>query len=157
MSRFKVYSPEQAYLLPPSARDELGGKHLCFFVREAIERLDMSVFERSYGPEVGELCAPQLMLGVWLYAYALGIASARQVERRLVEDSPSFRGLKPSALSGSSIYNCMLEPPASSGSSICNCSIRRTKALRLEAEGPSGYNYPRYAVTVRAGLDPHSP
>ena len=26
------------------------------------------------------------MLGVWLYAYALGITSARQVERRLVED-----------------------------------------------------------------------
>jgi len=24
MSRFKVYSPEQAYLLPPSVRDELG-------------------------------------------------------------------------------------------------------------------------------------
>jgi hypothetical protein len=26
------------------------------------------------------------MLGVWLYAYALGITSARQIERRLVED-----------------------------------------------------------------------
>jgi hypothetical protein len=24
--------------------------------------------------------------GVWLYAYALGVTSARQVERRLVED-----------------------------------------------------------------------
>jgi hypothetical protein len=28
------------------------------------------------------------MLGVWLYAYALGITSARQLERRLVEDLP---------------------------------------------------------------------
>jgi transposase len=86
MSRFKVYSPDQAYLLPPSVRDELGEKHLCFFVREVIERLDMSVFEHSYSQEGGELYAPQLMLGVWLYAYALGITSARQVERRLVED-----------------------------------------------------------------------
>jgi transposase len=86
MSRFKVYSPEQAYLLPPSVRDELGGKHLCFFVRGVIERLDMRVFEQSYSSEGGELYAPQLMLGVWLYAYALGITSARQVERRLVED-----------------------------------------------------------------------
>jgi transposase len=51
-----------------------------------MERLDMSVFEQSYSPEGGELYAPQLMLGVWLYAYALGITSARQVERRLVED-----------------------------------------------------------------------
>jgi transposase len=86
MSRFKVYSPEQAYLLPPSVRDELGEKHLCFFVRGVIERLDMSVFEQSYSMEGGELYAPQLMLGVWLYAYALGITSARQVERRVVED-----------------------------------------------------------------------
>jgi transposase len=86
MSRFKVYSPDQAYLLPPSVRDELGEKHLCFFVREVIERLDMSVFEQSYSREGGELYAPQLMLGVWLYAYALGVTSARQVERRLVED-----------------------------------------------------------------------
>jgi transposase len=86
MSRFKVYSPDQAYLLPPSVRDELGEKHLCFFVRGVIERLDMSVFEQSYSIEGGELYAPQLMLGVWLYSYALGITSARQVERRVVED-----------------------------------------------------------------------
>jgi len=46
----------------------------------------MSVFEHSYSAEGGELYAPQLMLGVWLYAYALGITSARQVERRVVED-----------------------------------------------------------------------
>jgi len=86
MSRFKMYSPEQAYLLPPSVRDELGSGHLCFFIRGVIERLDMSVFEQSYSAEGGELYAPQLMLGVWLYAYSLGITSARQVERRLVED-----------------------------------------------------------------------
>jgi transposase len=86
MSRFKVYSPDQAYLLPPSVRDELGERHLCFFVRGVIERLDMSVFESSYSAAGGELYAPQLMLGVWLYAYALGITSARRVERRLVED-----------------------------------------------------------------------
>jgi transposase len=86
MSRFRVYSPDQAYLLPPSVRDELGSGHLCFFVRGVIERLDMSVFRDSYAAEGGELYAPQLMLGVWLYAYALGITSARQVARRLVED-----------------------------------------------------------------------
>jgi transposase len=86
MSRFKQYSPEQAYLLPPSVRDELGSDHLCFFVRGVIERLDMNVFKQSYSAEGGELYAPQLMLAVWLYAYALGITSARLVERRLVED-----------------------------------------------------------------------
>ena len=53
MSRFKVYSPDQAYLLPPSVRDELGEKHLCFFVRGVIERLDMSEFKLSYSIEGG--------------------------------------------------------------------------------------------------------
>jgi transposase len=86
MSRFKVYSPDQAYLLPPSVLDELGKEHLCFFVRGLVEGLDMSGFEQSYSAEGGELYAPRLMLGVWLYAYALGVTSARQVERRLVED-----------------------------------------------------------------------
>jgi transposase len=86
MSRFKVYNPDQAYLLPPSVRDELGEKHLCFFVREVVQRLDLRGFEASYSEQGGELYHPQLMLGVWLYGYALGITSARLVERRLIED-----------------------------------------------------------------------
>ena len=86
MSRFRAYCPEQAYLLPPSVRDELGSSHLCFFVRGVVERLDLRSFEQSYSEEGGALYAPELMLGVWLYAYALGITSARQVARRLVED-----------------------------------------------------------------------
>jgi len=73
-------------LLPPSVGDELGRDHLCFFVRGVVERLDLRVFEQSYSAEGGELYAAELMLGVWLYAYALGVTSARLVERRLVED-----------------------------------------------------------------------
>lgn len=86
MSRFRQYNPDQAYLLPPSVRDELGSEHLCFFLRRVVERLDMSMFLHSYSAEGGELYAPELMLSVWLYAYALGITSARQLERKLVED-----------------------------------------------------------------------
>lgn len=86
MSRFRHYNPDQAYLLPPSVRDELGSEHLCFFLRRVVERLDMSMFLHSYSAEGGELYAPELMLSVWLYAYALGITSARQLERKLVED-----------------------------------------------------------------------
>jgi transposase len=88
MSRFKAYSPDQAYLLPPSVQDELGVDHLCFFVRRVVERLDLRAFHEAYSAEGGALYAPELMLGVWLYAYALGITSARQVSRRLVEDLP---------------------------------------------------------------------
>jgi transposase len=88
MSRFKSYAPEQAYLLPASVQDELSGDHLCFFVRHVVERLDLSGFEQAYGAEGGSLYAPELMLSVWLYAYATGVTSARQLERRLVEDLP---------------------------------------------------------------------
>jgi len=86
MSRFLPYSPDQAYLLPPSVKDELGADHLCFFVHEVVERLDLSRFEEVYSEEGGWLYAPALMLKVWLYAYALGITSARLVEKRLRED-----------------------------------------------------------------------
>jgi transposase/IS5 family transposase len=86
MSRFRAYNPEQAYLLPPSVRDELGADHLCFFLRKLVSRLDLSRFAAAYSEEGGELYAPELMLSVWLYAYALGITSARRVEQRLVED-----------------------------------------------------------------------
>lgn len=86
MSRFLPYDPEQAYLVPPSVKDELGTDHLCFFVRDVVRRLDLSSFEQAYSEEGGRLYAPELMLSVWLYSYALGITSARQLERRLVED-----------------------------------------------------------------------
>lgn len=86
MSRFLEYSPDQAYLLPPSVKDELGTDHLSFFLHRVVERLDLSEFEQAYGEEGGTLYAPALMLKVWLYAYALGITSARRLEQRIVED-----------------------------------------------------------------------
>jgi transposase len=86
MSRFLPYHPDQAYLLPPSVKDELGSDHLCFFVHEVVERMEMSGFEQEYSPEGGALYAPRLLLKVWLYAYALGVTSARRLEQRIRED-----------------------------------------------------------------------
>jgi Transposase and inactivated derivatives len=86
MSRFLPYSPDQAYLLPPSVKDELGEDHLSIFLHRVVERLDRRAFEASYSEEGGALYAPELMLKVWLYAYALGITSARRLEQRIRED-----------------------------------------------------------------------
>src|SRR6266849_1216502 len=86
MSRFLPYSPDQAYLLPPSVKDELGEDHLSIFLHRVVERLDMGEFENAYSDEGGELYAPALMLKVWLYAYALGMTSARRLEQRIRED-----------------------------------------------------------------------
>jgi transposase len=86
MGRFLPYAPEQAYLVPPTVKEELGKDHLCFFIHEAVEHLDLSSFEQVYGEEGGALYHPTLMLKVWLYAYALGITSARRLEQRIRED-----------------------------------------------------------------------
>jgi transposase len=83
MSRFLPYSPDQAYQLPPSVRDELGEDPLSMFLHRVVEGLDLREFENAYSDEGGELYPPSLMLKVWLYAYALGMTSARRLEQRI--------------------------------------------------------------------------
>ena len=48
--------------------------------------MDLRSFEQVYGEEGGALYCPALMLKVWLYAYALGVTSARRLEQRIRED-----------------------------------------------------------------------
>ena len=84
--RFLPYSPDQAYLLPPSVREVLGDGHLCFFLHRVVERLDRSGFEQEYVEEGPPAYAPALMVKVWLYAYALGVTSSRRLEQRVRED-----------------------------------------------------------------------
>ena len=86
MSRFLPYSPEQGELLPREVEKELGCDHLCFFVSKVVRRLDLRCFTQEYSAEGGALYAPELMLSVWLYAYATGMTSARRLEQRLTED-----------------------------------------------------------------------
>lgn len=86
MSRYVTYNPEQVWLLPPSVREELGDGHLAVFVHEMVERLDLREFEGVRGEEGRPGYPPQLMLKVWLYAYALGITSSRRIEQRVRED-----------------------------------------------------------------------
>jgi transposase len=84
--RFLPYDPDQAYLLPPSVKDVLGKDHLCFFVHQVVERLDLRGFEQEYGEEGRLAYAPGLMVKVWLYAYALQVTSSRRLEQRVRED-----------------------------------------------------------------------
>src|SRR5262252_1824731 len=84
--RFIPYNPDQVYLLPPSVRDVLGERHLCIFVHEVVERLDLSALEQDYEEEGRPAYAPALLVKVWLYAYALGITSCRRLEQRGRED-----------------------------------------------------------------------
>ena len=86
MPNFYEYNPEQGYLLPPSVREVLGEKHLCFFIHQAVERLDLRELEQGYSEEGHPGYHPALLLKVWLYAYALGVTSSRRLEQRIRED-----------------------------------------------------------------------
>ena len=83
MSRYISYSPEQAWLVPPSVEDELGPDHLIFFLHALVERLDLSRFEVEHQEAGRPSYPPQLLLKVWLYAYSQGLTSSRRLEQRL--------------------------------------------------------------------------
>ena len=86
MAKFMEYNPEQVYLLPPSVRDVLEPDHLCFFIRRVVAKLNLEVFRQDYGTEGGPAYAPEMLVSVWLYAYALSVSSSRRLEQRIRED-----------------------------------------------------------------------
>jgi transposase len=86
VSRFISYNPNQTWLLPPSVRDELGEKHLSVFIHELVERLDLKQFEDEASDHGRPGYPPQLLLKVWLYAYAAGVTSSRRIEQKIRED-----------------------------------------------------------------------
>jgi transposase len=86
MGQFYDYNPDQAYLLAPSVRDVLGPEHLCFFLRRVVAKLNLETFRNEYGVEGGPAYAPEMLVSVWLYAYALSVTSSRRLEQRIRED-----------------------------------------------------------------------
>ena len=84
--KFLPYEPDQAWLLPPSVKDVLGADHLCFFVHQVVEKLDLSLFAEAYSEEGQRPYVPALMVKVWLYAYCLQVTSSRRLEQRIRED-----------------------------------------------------------------------
>jgi transposase len=97
MGKFYDYNPDQAYLLPPSVRDVLGPEHLCFFLRRVVAKLNLEAFRNEYGVEGGPAYAPEMLVSVWLYAYALSVTSSRRLEQRIREDL-AFRYLAGGAM-----------------------------------------------------------
>jgi transposase len=79
---------DQAFLLPPDLREWVGPGHLAWFVVEAVGELDLTAFYARYRQDGWGRAAydPAVMVALILYAYAVGVRSARAVERRCVED-----------------------------------------------------------------------
>src|SRR6266508_1772734 len=79
---------DQAFLLPPDLRDWLPQEHLAWFVLDVVDQLDLASFYRAHRDDGHGHPAydPKTLLGVLLYAYAIGVRSSRQIQRRCTED-----------------------------------------------------------------------
>src|SRR5829696_641608 len=79
---------DQPFLLPPDLRDWLPKSHLAWFILDVVDQLDLQPFLRAYRADGHGHPAydPKALLGVLLYAYAVGVRSSRQIERRCQED-----------------------------------------------------------------------
>ncbi|MBK8977394.1 MAG: IS1182 family transposase [Planctomycetes bacterium] len=102
MARFKRgLDIDQGLLLPPSLRDWLPEDHLAWFIKDAVDELDIDKLVDAYRVcGKGELpYHPRMMLRVLIYAYATGTFSSRKIESQL-RDSVAFRVLAENQVPG---------------------------------------------------------
>ena len=85
---YRLYEPDQMFLMPASMREWLPADHLAYFISDVVDELDLSAVterykyeERGYPPY-----HPAMMVKVLLYAYCVGVPSSRKIEKRLEED-----------------------------------------------------------------------
>jgi transposase len=66
----------------------LPADHLAWFVMETVDELDLEPFYAPYRLDGHGRAAlePSMMVSLLLYAYAIGVRSARAIERRCRED-----------------------------------------------------------------------
>lgn len=92
--KFRNYSPEQKYLLPPDIRDWLPSDDLVYFLIDVVSELDLSPFYSSYSGLKGGQPPydPSMMVCLILYAYCIGMPSSRKIEQATYSQVP-FRVL----------------------------------------------------------------
>lgn len=85
---YQPYSPRQAYLLPPSPLEWLPAGHPAYWMLDVVAALDLSEFYAYYERQArgAPPFNPQMMVGLLLYGYCVGVASSRKIERRTYED-----------------------------------------------------------------------
>jgi transposase len=86
--RYRVYEPDQLFLMPPSLREWLPEDHLAYFVSDLVDDLDLSEIETLYEDEERGQPPyhPRMMTKVLIYAYCSGVFASRRIEKRLIED-----------------------------------------------------------------------
>jgi transposase len=84
---FREWSPEQAWLFPPSVLDLVPEEHPAHFLRDLVrESLDLSEILGAYGEGRGQPpYHPTMMTALLLYAYSRGVYSSRRIARACEE------------------------------------------------------------------------
>ena len=87
---FKPYLPNQLLLLPPDMRQWLPQDDLVYFIMDVVNELDLSAIYQSYdGTKGGQPpFDPKMMTGLLLYAYCVGVASSRKIEKATYHQVP---------------------------------------------------------------------
>jgi transposase len=87
-ARFVNIDRDTPLLLPPNLRDWVPANHLCLFIVDAVEELNLhqvKVNERGTG---SEQYPPRLLLSLLIYSYATGVFGSRRIEQSTYESVP---------------------------------------------------------------------
>jgi transposase len=80
MRPYRAYTPDQAFLLPPSLAELLPEDDPVFFLRDVLQKLDLSAFHAVYRCERGQPpYHPALMLGIYFYGAMRRLYSSRRL------------------------------------------------------------------------------
>jgi transposase len=86
MTQFIPFNRDQAFLLPPDAKDWLPEDDVAHFVVAAVERVPLGAFAVRPIPGGKAQYHPRLLLALLIYCYANGIFSSRRIERATHRD-----------------------------------------------------------------------
>lgn len=89
MKCYKPWTPEQAFLLPPSPTEWLPENHLAYFVLDLVAQLDLSAIDaalQSKDHRGEQPYAPRAMVAMLLFAYSTGVFSSRKIARATLEN-----------------------------------------------------------------------
>ena len=93
-SRFRPYNPDQLFLLPQDMKQWLPEEDLVYFIMDVLKQVDLRKIYRPYESERRGQPPynPTMMVGLLLYAYAVGMPSSRKIEQATYHSIP-FRVL----------------------------------------------------------------
>jgi transposase len=84
--KFKVYTPNQGYLFPPSVEDFIPDNHPVRVVNQVIDQINIDQLIEKYKGGGTSSYHPRMLLKVMVYAYLSNIYSSRKIEEALMQN-----------------------------------------------------------------------